>query len=113
MVARGELWWIDLGEPVGSAPGFRRPAVVVSSDRFNSSRIATVIVASVTSNMSLAQAPGNVAVTPRDSGLRKDSVVNVSQLLAVDRRVLDTHIGRLPAATMRAVEHGLRLVLGL
>lgn len=113
MVGRGELWWVDLGEPAGSAPGYRRPVVVVSSDRFNRSRIATVIVAAVTSNLRLAQAPGNVALSTRDTGLPRASVVNVSQLLTVDRQVLDTRIGRLPAVSARALETGLRLVLGL
>jgi mRNA interferase MazF len=113
MVSRGELWWVDFGEPDGSAPGYRRPAVVVSSDRFNLSRLATVVVAAVTSNLRLAQAPGNVALTAAGSGLPKDSVVNVSQLLTVDRRLLDEQAGVLSPAQVRAVDDGLRLVLSL
>lgn len=113
MVARGELWWIDFGEPVGSAPGYRRPAVVVSSDRFNRSRIGTVIVAAVTSNLRLADAPGNVALPAQGTGLTKRSVVNVSQLVVVDRQILDGRIGLVPSAALPAVDAGLRLVLGL
>jgi len=113
MVTRGELWWVDFAEPVGSAPGHRRPAAVVSSDRFNRSRIATVIVAAVTSNTRLADAPGNVALPAVSSGLPRDSVVNVSQLLAVDRGLLDRRIGTLPSAPLAALDRGLRLVLDL
>ncbi len=113
MVTRGELWWVDFAEPVGSAPGYRRPAAVVSSDRFNRSRIATVIVAAVTSNIRLAEAPGNVALPSASSGLPRDSVVNVSQLLAVDRKLLDRRIGMLPSTQQAALERGLRLVLDL
>ncbi len=113
MVRRGELWWVDFAEPVGSAPGYRRPAAVVSADRFNRSRIATVIVAAVTSNTRLADAPGNVALPAGSSGLPKDSVVNVSQLLAVDRGLLDRRIGMLPSAELAVLDRGLRLVLGL
>ena len=112
-MTRGELWWVDFAEPVGSAPGYRRPAAVVSSDRFNRSRIATVIVAAVTSNTRLADAPGNVALPAVSSGLPRDSVVNVSQLLAVDRGLLDRRIGTLPSAPLAALDRGLRLVLDL
>ena len=110
---RGELWWVDFAEPAGSAPRYRRPAAVVSADRFNRSRIATVIVAAVTSNTRLADAPGNVALPAGSSGLPKDSVVNVSQLLAVDRGLLDRRIGMLSSAQLAVLDRGLRLVLGL
>lgn len=113
MVARGELWWVDFGEPVGSAPGYRRPAVVISSDRFNRSRIATLILAAVTSNLRLAEAPGNVALPMEATGLPKPSVVNVTQLLTVDRQLLDGLIGKLPGTQMRAIDEGLRLALAL
>lgn len=99
MVARGELWWVDFGAP--ASPGYRRPAVVVSSDRFNRSRIATVIVTAVTSNLRLAEAPGNVALPQETTGLDRPSVANVSQLLTVDRAVLDNRIGALPRALCR------------
>jgi len=113
VVARGELWWVDFGEPFGSEPAFRRPALIVSSDRFNRSRIATVVVAAVTSNLRLGDAPGNVALSRRTTGLSKDSVVNVSQILVADRRRLVEQAGALERSTMRAVDAGLRLVLDL
>ena len=111
VVTRGEIWWIDFGEPTGSAPGYRRPAVVVSSDRFNRSRIATVVVAAITSNLRLGEAPGNVRLP--DGLLPKPSVVNVSQLFTLDRRLLERRIATLPVAERRAVDDGLRLVLEL
>lgn len=108
---RGELWWADLGLPVGSAPGYRRPVLVVSSDRFNSSRLATVVVAAVTSNLRLGDAPGNVVVD--EPALARLSVVNVTQLLAIDRRLLEERIAMLPRTLLRHVDHGLRLSLAL
>lgn len=110
-MSRGELWWVDFGDPVGSSPGYRRPAMVVSSDRFNRSRIATVVVAAVSSNLRLVDAPGNVAL-PEDL-LPKPSVVDVSQLLTVDRTLLESRIAAAPAASLQAVDAGLRLVLAL
>jgi mRNA interferase MazF len=113
VVRRGEIWWADFGEPRGSAPAYRRPAVVVSSDRFNRSRLSTVIVAAVTSNTSLAEMPGNVALEPSDTGLDRRSVVNVTQLSCVDRGLLDGRIGTLPSERLRALDRGLRLALRL
>lgn len=104
---------MDFGEPVGSEPGHRRPALVVSSDRFNRSRISTVIVSAVTSNLRLAGAPGNVELEAGEGGLPKDCVVNVSQTLVVDRSRLTELVGLLGAAPMHQVDNGLRLVLGL
>ena len=113
MVARGELWWVDFGEPVGSAPGYRRPAVIISSDRFNRSRLATVILATVTSNLRLAEMPGNVALPTEETGLAKPSVVNVTQLLTVDRHLLGSLIGKVSTPQLRAIDEGLRLVLNV
>ena len=113
VVARGELWWADLADPRGSAPGLRRPVVVVQSDAFNRSRIQTVIVAAVTSNLRLAEAPGNVPLPKRQSRLPKDSVVNVSQLLTLDRSLLAERVGRLPARCLSTIDAGLRLVLAV
>lgn len=110
---RGEVWWADLGEPVGSGPGYRQPVVVISTDTFNESRISTVIVVVMTSNLRLAAAPGNVQVAARETGLRKDSVVNVSQVLTVDKGVLIDRIGHLPGDRLGEVEVGLRDVMGL
>ena len=85
---RGELWWAELPNPVGSGPGYKRPVLVVQANPFNASRISTVIVATVTSNLSLAEAPGNVRIGKTDSGLPQPSVVNVSQLITLDRAIL-------------------------
>lgn len=110
---RGELWWAALPDPTGSGPGLRRPVLIVQSNPFNESRIATAIVAVVTSNLALAEAPGNVRIGKSESGLPKTSVVNVSQLLTIDRRLLVRRVKALPSAAMQKVEDGLRLVLAL
>jgi mRNA interferase MazF len=110
---RGEVWWASLPPPTGSGPGFRRPVVVVQSNPFNQSRIATVIVAIVTSNLALASAPGNVRVGKSESGLAKPSVVNVSQILTLDRASLTQRVRGLPADTMRQIDEGLRLAIGV
>jgi mRNA interferase MazF len=112
-VRRGEIWWASLGVPQGSGPGFRRPVLIVQSDEFNESAIRTSICATVTSNMRLADAPGNVRVTRRLSGLPHDSVINVSQLITLDKRMLTEKVGRLPPQSLRDVEAGIKLVLAL
>ena len=108
---RGEIWWASLGEPEGSGPGYRRPVLIVQSDEFNRSRISTVIVAVLTSNIALAQAPGNVLIRARQAGLAKDSVVNVSQVITVDKHRLTEKIKKVEPSTMAEVDNGLRLVL--
>jgi mRNA interferase MazF len=113
VVQRGEVWWADLGEPRGSEPGFRRPLLIVQADAFNRSRIQTVVAVALTSNLRLVDAPGNVLVPKRTSGLPKDSVANVSQIVTLDRDVLAERAGRLTGGLMAAVEAGLRLVLSL
>lgn len=110
---RGEIWWAGLPEPEGSGPGYRRPVLIVQADEFTNSRINTVVVAILTSNLALAQAPGNVLVRSRYSGLPKDSVVNVSQLLTVDKRLLAEKLRALDAADISKVDDGLRLVLNI
>lgn len=110
---RGEVWWAQLPEPHGSGPGYKRPVLVVQSNPFNASRIATVIVAVMTSNLALAEAPGNVRVAKSDSGLSRPSVVNVSQLITLDRSILSTKVRTLPGATMDKIDAGLRLVLAI
>ena len=110
---RGEIWWAALPAPVGSGPGLRRPVLVLQSNPFNDSRIATVIVAVVTSNLALAEAPGNVRIGKSDSGLAKASVINVSQVLTIDRSVLAARVRALPSSAMQRVDAGLRLVLGI
>lgn len=110
---RGEIYWASLSPPAGSAPGYARPVLVIQADAFNRSRIQTVIVAALTSDERLAAAPGNVRVPARQSGLPRASVVNVSQLLTVDRRSLVERVSTLSGAKMREVDAGIRLVLGL
>jgi len=112
-VNRGELWWADLGEPRGSQLALRRPVLVLQADSFNRSRLQTVVVVSLTSNLRLSGAPGNVVCRPRGTGLREPSVVNVTQISTLERRFLHEKLGRLPAATLQQVEDGVRLVLGL
>jgi mRNA interferase MazF len=112
-VKRGEIWWADLPEPRGSEPGFRRPALIIQADSFNQSGIQTVIVAVIAGNLRLAEAPGNVLIPARFSGLPRDSVVNVSQLLALDRSFLTEHVGELSGRLLADVKAGLRLVLDL
>lgn len=110
---RGEIWWADLSDATGSAPAYRRPVLIIQSDVFNRSRIATVVAAALTSSIEYAEAPGNVLLPKRSTGLRKDSVVNVSQLVTLDRAQLTEQAGRLPPSLLRAVDEGLRLVLDL
>lgn len=110
---RGEIWWADLPEPDGSEPGFRRPVLVLQSDDFNRSRINTVIAAAITSNTKLALAPGNVLLSKRSVNLGRESVVNVSQIVTLDKKFLGERVGRLPPAKLREVEEGVRLVLAL
>jgi mRNA interferase MazF len=112
-VRRGEIWWAALGQPFGSAPGYRRPVLVLQVDDFNESPIHTVVVAAITSNTKLAAAPGNVLCSRRDTRLSKSSVVNVSQVATIDKRALLERVGVLAAVKFRRVEDGVRLVLGL
>lgn len=108
---RGEIWWADLGPSEGSEPRFRRPLLIVQSNGFNRSRMATTIAAVITSNLRLADAPGNVFVPAEDSGLPKDSVVNVSQVITLDKTSLSGRAGKLAPRYIRAVNEGLKLVL--
>jgi len=110
---RGEIWWANLPDPVASEPGYRRPVLVLQSDDFTRSRIQTVIVSVLTTNLRLAGAPGNVFVTMDDTGLPKDAVVNVSQIITVDKSFLTERMGRVDAQIMLLVEDGVRTVLGL
>lgn len=112
-IQRGEIWWADLPEPRRSEPGYRRPVLVIQADSFNASRIQTVIVASISTNLQLADAPGNVLLPARSSGLSRDSVVNVSQLLTLDRSFLTEQAGSLTPRLERLVDDGLRIVLQL
>lgn len=113
MIERGRIFWTDLGPPVGSRPGKRRPVVVVQADFANRSSLATVVVAALTSNTGLTRFRGNVFVPASASGLPKDSVVNVTSVVAVGREQLDGPVGAVPLHLMRQVDDGLRRVLGL
>ena len=113
MIARGEIRWAELPAPAGSGPGQRRPVLVVSSDSFNLSRIATVVAAAISINLDLAAAPGNVTLPAERSGLPKDSVVNVSQIVTLDKRQLGERVGVLDHDTLAQIDAGLRLVLDL
>ncbi len=97
VISRGEIWWASLPEPMGSEPGYRRPVLVAQSDNFNQSRIDTVIVVAISSNLRLANAPGNVLLPRRATGLAKDSVANVSQVVTVDKGFLTEYVGMLPS----------------
>ena len=111
-VGRGEIWWAELSEPAGSGPGFRRPVVVVQSNSFNFSKIGTVVCVPLTSNLAWADAPGNVVLTSRVTGLPKDSVANVSQIVTVDKSSLTEMIGKVPIAKLELILSGIDLVLG-
>ncbi len=113
MIRRGEIWWAQLPTPRGFEPGYRRPVIVLQSDAFNRSKIRTVVAAVITSNIELADAPGNVSLTPRLSGLPCNSVVNVSQIVTIARSYLAECVGRLAVTHMTAVDEGVRLVLDL
>jgi mRNA interferase MazF len=112
-IQRGEVWWADLPEPRRSEPGYRRPVLIVQAESFNRSRIRTAIVAAISSNTGLADAPGNVLLPAHSAGLSRDSVVNVSQLLTLDRSYSTEHAGTLSVRLQRSVDEGLRTVLQL
>jgi len=112
VISQGEVWWADLGEPNGAGPGFRRPVVVVQGDGLNRSRIATVVCVPLTSNLRWANAPGNVALSSRATGLPKESVANVSQVIAIDRDLLGECVGKLSQAKLQLILVGIDTVLG-
>lgn len=114
MVAkRGEIWWATLDEPRGSESGYRRPVIIVSANEFNQSRINTILVAVITSNMRLAEAPGNFSLSRKESCLTKESVVNISQILTLDKTYLTEKIGKLPNRKLMMLNEGLKLVFSL
>lgn len=112
VISQGDIWWADLPDPVGSGPGFRRPVAVVQGDAFNQSRIATVVCVPLTSNTKWAKAPGNVLLRSRTTGLPKDSVANVSQIVSLDKTLLTQRAGRLPQSQLALVLSGIDVVLG-
>ena len=110
---RGEIWWASLREPKGSEPGYRRPVLIIQSDEFNRSNINTVLCAVITSNLSLANAPGNIRISSRSAGLSKTSVINISQLITADKSFLTEKVKTLDQRSMNEIDDGLRLVLNL
>jgi mRNA interferase MazF len=112
-VKRGQIWWAELPEPSASEPGYKRPVVIVQADEFNNSRIGTVIVVVLTSNLKLADAPGNLHLPKSKTGLAKDSVANVSQILTLDKSFLTEQIGQLDRVAVQQLDEGLQLVLSL
>ena len=111
VIRQGELYWLDVGEPLGSAPGYRRPFVVIQNDVFNRSPINTVVVCALTSNLRRAEAPGNVLLQPREAGLPRQSVVNVSQIYTVDKQELTERIGTLSVQRVLEILGGIQSVL--
>lgn len=112
VIGQGEVWWADLGEPSGSGPGYRRPVLIVQGDALNRSQIATVVCVPLTSNLRWADAPGNVRLTARATGLPKDSVANVSLIIAVDRRQLTESVGKISPRQLESVLAGIDIILG-
>ena len=113
VIQRGEIWWASLGKPSGSQPGYRRPLLIIQSNEFNRSRINTVMAVVITSNLRLVQAPGNVLLDSKSTGLKKDSVANVSQVVTVDKAFLTEKIGKLMSQQIETVNNGLRLAMSL
>ena len=113
VISQGEIWWADLPSPTGSGPGFRRPVVVVQSDALNRSRILTVVCVPLTSNLKWSLAPGNVRLSARLTGLPKDSVANVSQIISLDKDLLTERVGKLPRPKLQLVISGVGIVLDM
>ncbi|TGM05470.1 type II toxin-antitoxin system PemK/MazF family toxin [Leptospira jelokensis] len=112
-MTRGEIWWVDLGIPFGSEPGFKRPVLIVQNDAFNESNINTIVVVPLTTNLNLAKAPGNVPLSRKESNLSKDSIVNVSQIVTLGRDRFISKASHLKTKNMRKIEDGIKLVLSL
>ena len=110
---RGDIWWVDFGEPFGSEPGWRRPAVIVQSDEFNKSDMNTTVVNPLTTNLRLAEFPGNVLLSKQDSKLSKDSVAVTPQITVIDSIRLVEHVSVLPISSMKSISEGIRLLLAL
>ena len=112
MIAQGEIWWADLGDRIGSAPGYRRPVLVIQCDAINASRIGTVVCVPLTSNLKWGEAPGNVILRARMTGLPKDSVANVSLIVALDKQQLTERVGKIPRRQVDLVVAGIDVILG-
>ena len=110
---RGQIWWAELPEPTASEPGYRRPVIIIQADEFNRSRIDTTIVVTITSNLHLAAAPGNFKMPKSKTGLNRESVANVSQIITIDKQFLRQKVSQLDNLTMQQVDEGISLALGL
>ena len=113
VIKRGEIWWAELPEPVGSEPGYKRPLVIIQSNEFNNSNINTIIAAVITSNLNLAAAPGNILLPAKKSKLPKKSVINISQLITINKSFLTEKVHTLSNKVMEQIDNGIRLVLKL
>ena len=112
MIAQGEIWWADLGDPIGSAPGYKRPVLIIQCDAINASRIGTAACVPLTSNMKWGEAPGNVILRARMTGLPKDSVANVSLIVALDKQQFTERVGKIPRRQVNLVAAGIDVILG-
>jgi mRNA interferase MazF len=112
VITQGDVCWADMADPLGSGPGFRRPVVVVQGDPLNRSRLATVVCVPLTSNLKWTDAPGNVVLRARTTGLPKDSVANISQIIALDRSLLTERLGRVSRKQLALLFAGIDIVLG-
>jgi mRNA interferase MazF len=112
-MTRGDIWWIDLGIPFGSEPGFRRPVIIIQDDSFNDSNINTIIVIPLTTNLNLSEAPGNFLLTKKESALSKDSVANVSQIVTIDRERFEKKVSSLKTKYLKQIDEGIKLILSL
>jgi mRNA interferase MazF len=112
VIAQGEVWWAELASPTGSEPGYRRPVIVVQGDALNRSKIATAVCVPLTTNLRWADAPGNVLLSARSTNLAKDSVANVSQVIAIDRAILTERVAKLSRAKLELILSGIDVVLG-
>ena len=112
-MTRGELWWVDLGVPFGSESGFRRPVIIFQNDFFNKSQIKTTIIIPLSTNMILAEAPGNIVITKKESRLNKDSVIMLSQVKAIDRARLIEKISKIDRTIMEKIENNIMFILGI
>jgi len=112
VISQGDVWWADLPEPIGSGPGFRRPVVVIQGDSINRSKISTVVCVPLTSNLKWANAPANLRLSQRATGLPKESVANVSQILTLDKNVLTERVGKISRSQLQLLLSGIDIVLG-
>jgi mRNA interferase MazF len=112
VIAQGDIWWAELGDPVGAQPGYRRPVVILQGNAFNQSRIATVVCVPLTTNLKWAEAPGNVLLRRTVAGLKQDSVANVSQIMVLDKTQLEERIGAVLPRQFEAILAGVDVVLG-